>query len=192
MQVVGSVPGKDILGGLNSVMIKQRPQYLETFTDCEFENRYTIHNYEGEQKGPKLLKCRERSTCISRHCVGPECRPFSVFVTKKKHMGKGALLRFDRDYAYTCCCCNRPYLLVYDIEESMKGVDSKELVPSDKDVLIGRVHDPFNCCDMTFNSFNAAGEKDYFIRGSCCQCGLCCHCPCGPCKRVTFTIFDRN
>ena len=129
---------------------------------------------------------------MARHCIGPDCRPFNMFITRKKNLGKGAFLRFERNYAYTCICCNRPYMQVYNIEESMKGVGHKLLRPSQEDELIGRVHDPYNCCDLTFNCFNEAGVKDYFIRGSCCQCGICCHCPCGPCKRVSFTIRDKN
>lgn len=74
----------------------------------------------------------------------------------------------------------------------MEGVDKKLLRPSPDDELIGRVHDPYHPCHLTFNCFNEAGVKDYFIRGSCCQCGLCCHCPCGPCKRVNFTLADSN
>ncbi len=107
-------------------------------------------------------------------------------------MGRGAFLRFERNYAYTCMCCNRPYMEIYHNEETMKGVPKDELRPDTGDKLLGRVHDPFNCCDLTFNCYDDAGNKDYFIKGNCCQCGICCHCPCGPCKRVNFKIFDSE
>ena len=180
------------MDNLNQIMISQRPQYLEVHTNCEFENIYNIYTFEGGEKGKKILKGKERSSCMARHFTVPECRPFNMYVTKKKNLGKGGFLRFERNYACTCMCCNRPYMLVYNIEESMRGIGHKLMRPSQEDELIGRVHDPYHCCDLTFNCYDEAGVKDYFIRGSCCQCGICFHCACGPCKRVNFKVIDKN
>lgn len=115
------------MDNLNQIMIRQMPQLVDAFTACEIENVYYIHTYDGGEKGKKVFKGRERSTCVARHCCLPECRPFNMFVTKKKQFGRGGFLRFERNYSCTCMCCNRPYMLVYDIEESMKGVGHRLL-----------------------------------------------------------------
>ena len=85
-----------------------------------------------------------------------------------------------------------PYMRVYLTEESLKHWDGGALKGSDEDIYLGKVHDPWHCCNLTMEIFDEDNNKNYYISGSCCQCGLYCHWPCGPCERVVFKIFDMD
>lgn len=76
---------------------------------------------------------------------------------------------------------NSPYMRVYYTEESLKNWDGGVLKGTDQDLYLGKVHDPYHCCNLTLETFDDENKKDYYISGSCCQCGLYCHWPCGPC-----------
>lgn len=65
----GASNAQELLGNLTAILVKQKPQYLETFTGCEFENKYKVYSYEGGEKGKKLFKCREKSSCCTRQCL---------------------------------------------------------------------------------------------------------------------------
>ena len=41
-------------------------------------------------------------------------------------------------------------------------------------------------------TYDENNVKQYYISAYCCQWGLFCHLPCGPCKRVSFKIMDSS
>ena len=90
-------------------------------------------------------------------------------------------LVLKRDYQCTLCCCNRPVITVDNV---FGGVPRR----------IGHVKHLCSVCDLAFEVYMDGDERAlYRIEGSCCQCGLYCRCPCGPCKEVLFDIIDvRN
>ena len=45
----GNVDGYTILKSMKGVFIKQKPQYLEAMTGCDFENKYYI--YQNDEEG---------------------------------------------------------------------------------------------------------------------------------------------
>lgn len=51
---------------------------------------------------------------------------------------------------------------------------------------IGRVYEPFKCCDPTFQIFNGAEQHKYTIIANCCQCGFFCK----KCAETKFDIFS--
>jgi hypothetical protein len=85
---------------------------------------------------------------------------------------------FDRPYKCTCYCCNRP-----EMTGHLKSDDKK----------IGRVYEPWTCCDPRHEIYNEKEELRYVIVADCCQCGLCCRgWPCGKCSEAIFTIHKPN
>ncbi len=87
-------------------------------------------------------------------------------------------LKLNRDYQCTCCCCNRPVIEVFNCYQ---GGQHK----------IGYVKDKWTCFDYSFYIYDTKSEDPvYMLNGSCCQCGFHCHCPCGPCKAITFDLLD--
>ena len=51
---------------------------------------------------------------------------------------------------------------------------------------LGKIVEPWTCCDPTFDVFNGVGQQKYTIRAVCCQCGLLCN----KCSEVKFDIFS--
>lgn len=189
----GSKPSPfDVFSSLNAMWIHQEAQYLEN-CGCEFENEYTIYGAkveEGELKRDKknlLFQCKEKSSCCQRHCCASSMRAFEMSVcfndvqidpNTHQYVSKWTpFLHMQRDYACTCCCCNRPYIRVNRVE-------------SGREEKIGTVTDAWTLCGYVYELVSLDQLESYSVRGSCCQCGLLCRCPCGPCEKVDFPIFD--
>jgi len=84
-------------------------------------------------------------------------------------------LRMHKECQFTCCCFNRPVIEVLD---------------GNTGALIGKIVNPWACCDMTFSLLDKDDEPTLTAKGGCCQLGLICPCPCGPCKEVHFDVKD--
>jgi len=56
---------------------------------------------------------------------------------------------------------------------------------------IGRIYEPFKCCDPNFQIFNDQNVLKYVVAGDCCQCGLMCK-SWGKCCETKFYIFDAK
>merc|ERR1719420_376882 len=54
--------------------------------------------------------------------------------------------------------------------------------------LLGSLTDPCTCCNMVFVLRDAQDADVLRADGGCCQWGLCCPLPCGPCSTVEFDI----
>merc|ERR1712178_11183 len=67
-----------------------------------------------------------------------------------------------------------------------------EMVDMTTNEKVGSIQDPFACCDLTFNINDPIGDPALKATGGCCQWGLCCPLPCGPCSRVSFPITDAK
>lgn len=55
---------------------------------------------------------------------------------------------------------------------------------------MGRIRDPWACCNLTFQVFDKDDVEKLYTQGQCCQLGLWCPCPFGPCKEVHFDVAD--
>ena len=64
-------------------------------------------------------------------------------------------LYFEREYACTFMCCNRPELVVFHNEGGKKS-------------LLGKVRNPFTCCNLEMEIYDDKNEKIYVITGSVC------------------------
>ena len=187
--------GLKALENIDKIWISQKPQYMENCT-CEFENRYSV--YKTETKGKKvkkdkyekLFKAKEYSTCCQRCCMAGSTREFNMDVNFRKIYFDSykntychewtPFLRLERKYTCTCCCYNRPYISITEIE-------------GNNERILGYIFDDFACCDLVFKLKNLPyHEPFYTIKTSRCQCGFLCPCTCKCCNTFTFDIIDEN
>jgi len=81
-----------------------------------------------------------------------------------------------RECKCTFFCCGRPEMVVYD-----KNRDGNR-------VKIGRIVNPWMCCDLALDIFDGDEVLKYKISGSCCQLGIFCKCPCDSCETILFDV----
>eukprot|EP00397_Hematodinium_sp_SG-2012_P035352 GEMP01038021.1.p1 GENE.GEMP01038021.1~~GEMP01038021.1.p1 ORF type:complete len:289 (+),score=56.12 GEMP01038021.1:157-1023(+) len=163
--------GFAVLNACPFIRIKQKMEWLEAITGFETKNEYVILDSQGLQ----IMKAKEDSDCCSRQCLPGNCRPYNYDIQLNVGAG-GNFLHIERPFQCTCCCFNRPELNVYD----------------NNNTILGYISDPWACCDMTFDIFDASRNKVLTVYGACCQIGLFCPCPFGSCARVEFAIKDAR
>jgi len=165
------------LGSVKYVKIKEQVRMLEAITaalgaEVEMANKYDI--LDGET-GSQLFFAVEQTDCCTRQLRGCECAPWQLDIL---YAGQpdAPTFRLDRPCTATCCCFNRPVLTVTDAA----GTE------------IGKVVDPWTCCNLTFHVKDPDDNDIVTVDGGCCQLGLICPMPCGPCAKVNFEIQDPN
>lgn len=201
MMLVPAIPLVDLMSalrGVPTVYINQKVELLEAITGCETKNRYHIHEWDKAAadaaqkakagKGRRLLKAKEDSSCMMRICCGPN-RGYNMDI---KGTGEAVAenpadqLFVERPFQCTCLFWCRP---IWHVSHKTIG-------------NIGEVYQPCRCCELLLEirkpldeahppAAAVAGTPDvwYRLRGSCCQLGLFCQCPCGPCKQVKFYLY---
>lgn len=176
-------PALECLQSVSHMEVKEKASIIEALTalvgmEVEMPNRYRIFEGEGEER--EIFYAVEQTTCLKRQAKQccPDCAPWElkIFLTaggKTDLTGDDLAFTLKREATCTCCCFNRPKLEVVDAAEQP----------------LGTITDPFACCDLTFKLEQAGGEgKTASAKGGCCQWGLCCPLPCGPCSRVDFAL----
>jgi len=208
MQMVQAAEAYKMLASLPSVKIVEKMNVLETAAgllgdmlgqdiELEMANKYLIQTGDGH---PFLFAVEQTDVC-NRNCC-PDCRAIDVDIVilgqdprvlnaatgyvdwNFSPLGAGVDLRnstkflhLHKDFQCTCCCFNRP---IIDVTNGTTGE------------LLGRIRDPFACCDMTFAVEDPSGDQILSAKGGCCQLGLICPCPCGPCREVHFPVEDAK
>ncbi len=105
----------DLLEDLRGLFIRERTDWLGALTGCTQECHFAVQNIDAKN-GAVLLRCQEKSECMSRMCFAGKCRPFFVDVT---NCFDGTLaMRIERDYACTMCCVNRPEAKIFVFDEN--------------------------------------------------------------------------
>lgn len=56
---------------------------------------------------------------------------------------------------------------------------------------IGKVSEPYTCCDPRYHIYNGVDQLKYIIIANCCQCGLCCK-NCAEAKFDIYSNFGEN
>ena len=84
-------------------------------------------------------------------------------------------LHLERPCKCTFLCCSRPEVRV-------------TLVENGRSEFLGKVIDPFNCCNMEVDTYDQNNTLKHKIYGSCCQLGTFCRCPCDPCQKFDFDV----
>jgi len=170
---------------------------LGTSLELEMANKYLITAPAGQP----LFFAVENTDLLNRQCGG-DCRGIDMDIVvlgqdpRLLEQATGAMdwsfnpmnggvdltnahrfLRLHKDCQFTCCCYNRP---IIDISDGQSGQ------------LIGRIKNEWACCDMIFSLTDPTGNATLETKGGCCQAGLICPCPCGPCREVNFDVKDAR
>jgi len=172
--------GFDRLDGRDGIFIKQKMELTEVMTGCEGENTYYVYplSKDGEKKGKKLFKCKEKSGCCARQCLSGECRPFILKINlddDDEDLDTSPFLLINRECACTCYCCNRPEITVTLVEDG-------------KNEYLGKIREPFTCCNIVLDIHDKDNNIKYNVNGSCCQCGLHCKGPSDCCQVIDFEL----
>ena len=174
-------PLKD-LSQSNGAIISQEIEMYEVVSGCETQNRYRV--FLQSQMGLKIaFKCIESSGCCSRCCCPNDCRGLKLTIN---HVASAAeivtdisrvFLRAEKPCCGGCCCFCRPHMNI-KLEESKK--------------IIGRVSEPFTCCDRDVDIYDELGNMKYRIVGNCCQIGFCCGSTAEKMVEIEFIIFKNG
>jgi len=176
--------GYDKLTTIPGVFIKQKFNVAQAFTGCEMTHRHFVYALgpDGKaKKGNKIFKCKEISSFWMRQCCSAHARAFSMDVTHKDYQDTNfdgqPFLRFERPFKCSCLCLDRPVLSVTHNEAGQNSV-------------IGKIINPYQCCDLKVNIYDANDNLKYTIAGSCCQAGVLCGGPC--CQEAEFQIYSGD
>jgi hypothetical protein len=140
-------------------MIMQQMEMLEIISGIETNNRYHVYTENDTGEYTYLFKCKEESGVCERSCCNGDSRNFNM---KIKHIDKQedfyvedfstyyALL--DRPFKCTCFCLDRPELTAHRLDK-----------------ILGKVEEPYKCCDLIFNVKNSSKEIKWKIVSTCFQ-----------------------
>ncbi|KAF4676513.1 hypothetical protein FOL47_005949 [Perkinsus chesapeaki] len=158
------VDGMQVVAGLRKVQIRELRQMIEAITGFDQRNKYIIK----DEYGREVFYAVEESNFCERNCYPADCAPWDLHIyvlgSKGIHGDLIHWLTVHRPCSCTCLCANRP--VAYVTETST-------------DQLLGTLHDPYACCDLTFKIKDAAdihyrnksevGKIDkYWMWGDCC------------------------
>jgi len=177
----GSNPGLACLAQHAKIEVKEEVNFLEALSaiigqEIEMANKYKVFADGGEYE---LFYAVEQTDCCTRQMkqCAPDCAPWNLHVLYTEGGANMNAFHLERGSTCTCCCFNRPVVEVLDATTGQK---------------MGSLKDPFACCDLTFTVRDPNDEDALKISGGCCQWGLCCPLPCGPCAEVNFPVTDAK
>jgi len=171
-----------VLEGMPQCQITEKASAIEAASalvldqEIEMPNKYKVLTPEGQQ----AFFIVETTDACTRQCKGccNDCASWNVEMRVLNQAGQAEqAFHFDRPWTCTCCCFNRPKVSITDQKTGEE---------------IAELEDPCNCCDMTFKVFEKGDDPTMYVKGGCCQWGLCCPLPCGPCAEVHFSAEDAE
>lgn len=175
----------DILGQHSKLQVRQLRQWLEAMTGFEKNNRYIVRDANGKD----VFFIKENSTCAERCCsgfAGGLCKQWRMDIYL---LGPGGLeaglegmtkfIHLERPCHATCCCFNRPEVIVTDAQTGSK---------------IGTIREPWTVCNLKFEVLNHLDQPALNVEACACQPALICPCPCEgvPCQVIDFPITDAQ
>eukprot|EP00825_Cyclidium_porcatum_P016629 TRINITY_DN19584_c0_g1_i1.p1 TRINITY_DN19584_c0_g1~~TRINITY_DN19584_c0_g1_i1.p1 ORF type:complete len:396 (-),score=30.47 TRINITY_DN19584_c0_g1_i1:367-1554(-) len=189
-QITDPQPGLNILANYSSVYIKQKLEIWEILCGCETQNSYGIFSGDcnGQKTYTQIFKAKERSECCQRMILPGHCRSFNMNISSKIPVNRHDLtdfekfifLRMKRPYRCTYLCFERPIMEVSTVEQ---GVEK----------YIGKIINPFSCCDLILEIYNKDNNLDYTVKGDICQLGIQCRgFPCEACQEVRLDVLDKD
>jgi len=178
-----TVDAMAMMSSLQEFQVKEKMSAIEALSafagagqEFEMANKYTIV----DNSGKTIFFGVEGTDMCTRQlkgCCG-DCAPWNLDlrVVNENNEAERAFT-LTRPWTFTCCCFNRPTVSVQD----MQGNE------------LALMRDPCACCDLTFTIQDPeTGDDELYIKGGCCQMGLCCPLPFGPCSEVHFSAEDPN
>jgi hypothetical protein len=169
------------LAQCTGAIIRQEIEMFEVISGCETQNRYQV--FIQSPTGLKYaFQCSEKSCCCSRCCCSNDCRSLTIIM---RHMTSAVedpdlakiYIGAEKPCALGCLCCCRPNIRV------MLADDNK---------YIGRVSEPFTCCDRDAEVYDKNDNLRYRITGDCCQVGFCCGASAEKMVEIEFKIQQNN
>ena len=180
------IPHTEKIMQIPGIFVKQKLELLEVISGCETENKYYVYEKKpGKIKKAnkkKLYKCKEKSGCYSRNCLSNDCRAFKLKIENLGFQDEydRECVVVEKECSFTCWCLNRPFVNVFYTED---GSQTK----------IGKIRDPFDCCNYTFEVYDREDRIFAKVFTHCCQCGIWCKgCCCEPCETVPFEVYDKE
>lgn len=160
-------------------IIRQEIEMYEAISGCETQNKYQV--FIQSPMGLKYcFKCNERSGCCARCCCSNDCRSLEIVI---RHVSPNEVdtdiskIYIRANKSCSLCCCCRPNMEVRLVEENK---------------YLGRVREPFTCCDKDAEIYDEKGNLKYRIIGDCCQMGLCCGSSVEKMAEIEFKIVQGN
>lgn len=167
----------DILEESRGLFIRQRTDWLQALTGCTQETHFAVQNIDATY-GAVMLRCSEKSDFCARQCLSGSCRPFKVYVTNC--FDGTTAMEIEREFTCTCFCAGRPFANIYVFDDAGQRLQ------------IGRISQPFTCCDYSFQISDHQNQQVYTLRTPLCQKALVCQCPCDECQIVEFDVIDKE
>jgi len=169
------------LENVSVLKIKEKVNLLEAASallgqEIEMANKYMVKDQE---TGQDLFYAVEQTDCITRQlkqCFG-DCAAWNLDIMYIGGGGAEQAMKMEKPWTCTVCCFNRPTVKVSDFNTGE---------------VLGAVSDPCTCFGLTFTMKDADDSPLVTASGGCCQWGLCCPLPCGPCAEINFDLQDAN
>jgi len=178
-----SMDPMSVLAQLPNCQITEKASAVEALSalagagqEFEMPNKYKVLDPAGNQ----VFFIVEATGCCERQlksCIG-DCAPWNVEMRVVNGSGEAErAFHLERPWTCTCCCFNRPHVSItnHHTDEPLLGMT-----------------DPCACCDLTFTITDPDDNPVSYVKGGCCQMGLCCPLPCGPCSSVHFDATDAD
>eukprot|EP00441_Pelagodinium_beii_P013175 CAMPEP_0197708920 /NCGR_PEP_ID=MMETSP1338-20131121/128197_1 /TAXON_ID=43686 ORGANISM="Pelagodinium beii, Strain RCC1491" /NCGR_SAMPLE_ID=MMETSP1338 /ASSEMBLY_ACC=CAM_ASM_000754 /LENGTH=251 /DNA_ID=CAMNT_0043292851 /DNA_START=56 /DNA_END=811 /DNA_ORIENTATION=+ len=170
-----AMPAMQVLGNCKEVKIKEQVRVIEAITaalgqEVEMANKYKIE----DDYGNEIFFAVEQTDFCTRQlkqCL-PDCTSWNLDILFQDQKA----FQLERPCTATCCCLNRPVMTISDANGTQ----------------IGNIEDPCTCCSLRFHARDPSGEELFTVDGGCCQWGLFCPLPCGPCQKVEFQILSPD
>lgn len=174
--------GLDQLATMNGLQVQERANLIQELTamlgeEIEMANKYRVLDNAGNQ----MFYAVERTDCCKRQMQNMCCHDCASWNVDILYTPPGALnqqfIQVVRSCQCTCCCFNRPTADVMDQVTGQK---------------LGSFRDPCTCFGLRFQVRDANDVDILEVDGGCCCCqpGMWCPLPCGPCSEVTFDVKD--
>jgi len=176
-------PAMQAMAGIRNITIKEKARLLEAATallgqEIEMANKYTILDDDAEKQ---VFYATEETHCMAMQCkqVLPDCVPYKLSVLYTDSAQPEKAFEMEKQWSCTCLCFNRPQMTVKDMRNG--------------GALLGSITDPFLCLSMKFTIKGPDGKEEIgYADGGCCQWGMCCPLPCGPCSEIEFDLQDAD
>lgn len=178
--------GMKKLQRLESIEVRERASAIQEVSaflgwEIEMANRYGVL----DSRGHHCFYAVETTNAAARQMqVGccHECAPWDVNILHTTLPGgfhPEHFVSLSRPLAFSCCCCWRT-------KATMRNTITQE--------DLGYIVDPHPCCTflspIEFKLRDGSDTDVLRIRGDCCQLGLLCPLPLGPCRHVNFDVLD--
>ena len=172
-------------------IVKQSPDYTRAIVGCQLPNRYHVFISSGGFF-KYLFKAREISGCCERHC----CPIYNRSLTMElRHIlnSQDFMADFNNQNLYgqilkpsicPCCCCITGLCCICCCRPEFN------IQLRNRNQIIGKIRNPYTCCDPVFDIYNEKGKITYVIVANCCQCAyLCSDSCCGKLHECMFSII---